>query len=454
MTTLREETLKIVDGLKSEDIKFLNLLDRVGFEKIINTIENELTKEKVKTIVRNITEEDALLQKDDNIDIIQTLAFLENPFMKEEGFKEFYNKSLASSYKKSTHDNVYQKDIIDGSITLKNGYYNNIFNGLKIKIESGEHSIAILPQRTDRYKRLQDDQIMLAVPDYLPKDQYLSKLYNESDISKIERQFSLYHELAHLSGAQLFSIQKNSDFTRLKILHETHSDVCAVIKTIIENKMNQEQSIAFINDTVLYRSDYRHINDALYHDNGEDYTEHLTHAGLFTVRDFIKYDLEYLHQLKDSEISKFATLLTEQAHQPTNINRLEKELGVFPDDKNELKEILDSELEDQSSFLGKHLKHYTKLYPNENITEYTANKIVSDPYIKLDLAIRIIKLMDKEKLMAVTSPFSSVVNHTLKDDFEFFKKEFKDNNIELSKCFDFQELKEKTSTFKVKPWSN
>jgi hypothetical protein len=56
--------------------------------------------------------------------------------------------------------------------------------------------------------------------------------------------------------------------------------------------------------------------------------------------------------------------------------------------------------------------------------------------------------------MTVTSPFKSVVNHTLKDDFEFFKKEYKDNHVELSKCFDYKELKEKTSTFTVKPWIN
>lgn len=453
MTTLKEETLKIVENLQDEDIKFLNLLDRVGFDKIINTIQNEVTKEQVKKIVHNITEEDALMQKDDNIDIIERIAFMENPFIKESSFKDFYNKSLANSYKKSTYENVYQTDIIDGSVSLKNGNYNNIFNGLKVKIQEGEHSVAIIPRRVDRNKKLSTDAIILNNVHCYPRDQQLSKHYNETDIAKLEKQFVLYHELAHLSGAQIFSLEESGAFTRLKILHETHSDVCAIIKTIKDNKMNQEESIAFVNDNVFFRSDYRNINEALCHDNGEDYTEHLTHAGLFTLRDFINHDLNYLHKLKDDEISKFSTLVTEQAHQPSNIRRLEEEFGMFPDNKDDLKEILDGELEEGKSFLAKILTHYQKLHPTEDVAEYTAAKIVGDTYIKLDLAMRILKLYDKEKLMNNTSPFSSVVNHTLKDDFEFFKNEFKENNVELSKCFDYKELKEKTSKFKIKAWN-
>ena len=45
MTTLKAETLKIIEDLKSEDIKFLHLVDRIGFDKVINTIGNETTKE-------------------------------------------------------------------------------------------------------------------------------------------------------------------------------------------------------------------------------------------------------------------------------------------------------------------------------------------------------------------------------------------------------------------------
>lgn len=454
MTTLKAETLKIIEDLKSEDIKFLHLVDRIGFDKVINTIGNETTKEQVKNYYKNITDENILCQKDDNIDIIQRLAFMENPFMKEHAFKEFYSRALATSYKKSDYNTVYEKDVIDGSINLKEGYYKNIFNGLKIKIENGPSSIAILPVKTDRNKLIQDDKILLGDSVFLPMDQELSKIYNEEQNIRIKKQFTLYHELAHLSGSQILSIETENAFTRLKILHETHSDVCGIIKTLQENNMNQEQAIAFVNDVVYARSRYEHITDSLCHDDGNEYTEHLTHAGLFTLRDFIQTDLDYLHRLKDNEISKFSTLLTEQAHQPSNIKRLEKELGFFPSDKDALKAILESELEEGNSFLARILKHNQKLYRDEDIPEYTANQIVNDPYIKLDLSLRILKLHDKEKLMTVTSPFKSVVNHTLKDDFEFFKKEYRDNHVELSKCFDYKELKEKTSTFTVKPWIN
>lgn len=454
MTTLKEETLKIVEDLNSEDIKFLHLVDRIGFDKVIKAIGNETTIEKVRTFYNNITDENILCQKDDNIDIIQRLAFMENPFMKEYGFKEFYSRALATNYKKSDYTTVYQKDVIDGSLNLKEGYYKNIFNGLKIKIENGTSSMAILPVKTDRNKLIQDDKILLGDSVFMPLDQELSKIYDEEQNIRIKKQFTLYHELAHLAGSQIFSIETANSFTRLKILHETHSDICGVIKTLQENNMNQEQSIAFVNDLVYARSNYHHITDSLCHNDGNEYTEHLTHAGLFTLRDFIQTDLHYLHHLKDDEISKFATLMSEQAHQPSNIKRLEKELGFFPDDKDALKAILESELEDGNSFLARILKHNQKLYKDEDIPEYTAIQIVNDPYIKLDLSLRILKLHDKEKLMTVTSPFKSVVNHTLKDDFEFFKQEYKDSNVELSKCFDAKELKEKTSTFKVKPWSN
>lgn len=78
---------------------------------------------------------------------------MENPFMKEAGFKEFYNRALSSGYKEASYENIYEKDVIDGSVSLKEGHYKNIFNGLKIKIEKGPNSIAILPIRTDRNKK-------------------------------------------------------------------------------------------------------------------------------------------------------------------------------------------------------------------------------------------------------------------------------------------------------------
>lgn len=453
MTTFKEETLRIVENLKNEDVKFLHLLDRLSFEKVIGMLASDMSKEKVRKFVENTTDEDVLNQKDDNIDIIQKLAFMENPFMKEAGFKEFYNKALSSSYKEAKYENVYQKDIIDGSITLKEGHYKNVFSGLKIKIEKGENSLAILPIRTDRNKKDHEDKILLGESIFMPDNQQLSKIYNKDDADKIKKQFTLYHEMAHLSGAQVLSIETANSFTRLHILHETHSDICGVIKTLQENKMNQEQAIAFINDVVYARSDYNHITDSLCHDDGTEYTEHLTHAGLFTLRDFINHDVDFLHQLKNDEISKFATLMTEQAHQPSNIKRLEKELNLFPTDKEELKMLLESELDDGSSFIARILKHNQKLYKDEDIPEYTATKMANDPYIRLDLSMRILKLSDKAKLMEITSPYSSVINLTLKEDFEFFRSEYKESKVELSKCFDYKELKEKTQNFKVKAWN-
>lgn len=453
MTTFKEETLKIVENLKDEDIKFLHLLDRLSFEKVIGMLSDDMQKEKVRKFVQNTTDEDVLNQKDDNIDIIQKLAFMENPFMKEAGFKEFYNRALSSGYKEASYENIYEKDVIDGSVSLKEGHYKNIFNGLKIKIEKGPNSIAILPIRTDRNKKDHEDKIFLGDPIFMPNDQQLSKLYNDNDAERIQRQFTLYHEMAHLSGAQVLSIETANSFTRLHILHETHSDICGVIKTIQDNKMNQEQALAFVNDVVYARSDYNHITDSLCHDDGKEYTEHLTHAGLFTLRDFINHDMDFLHKLKNDEISKFATLMTEQAHQPSNIKRLEKELNLFPTNKEDLQMILESELEDGSSFIARILKHNQKLYKDENIPEYTANKMTNDPYIRLDISMRILKLSDKPKLMEITSPYSSVINLTLKEDFEFFRSEYKHNNVELSKCFDYKELNEKTQNFKVKAWT-
>lgn len=453
MTTFKEETLKIVENLKDEDIKFLHLLDRLSFEKVILMLTSDMEKEKVRKFVQNTTDEDVLNQKDDNISIIQKLAFMENPFMKEAAFKEFYNKALSSGYKEANFENIYEKDIIDSSIKLKEGYYKNIFNGLKIKIEKGENSIAILPIKTDRNKKAYDDKILLGDSIFIPDDQQLSTLYNNNDLERIKRQFTLYHELAHLSGYQILSLKTSNAFTRLQILHETHSDICGVIKTMQENKMNHEQAIAFVNDVVYARSDYKHIADSLCHDDGKEYTEHLTHAGLFTLRDFINHDMDFLHKLKNDEISKFATLMTEQAHQPSNIKRLEKELNLFPTNKEELQMILEKELEEGQSFIGRQMKHNQKLYKEENIPEYTATKMTNDPYIRLDISMRTLKLFDKAKLMEITSPYSSVINLTLKEDFEFFRNEYKENNVQLSKCFDYKELQEKTSNFKMKAFT-
>jgi len=452
MTTFREETLRIVENLKGEDIKFLNLLERLSFEKVMSFLPSEMSRQKVQNFVRNTTNEDALNQRDDNIDIIQKLAFLENPFMKEAGFKEFYNKAMSHSYKVASYNNVYEKDAINGSINLLNGTYKNIFTGLKVKIDKGERSLAILPKKTDRNKKVAEDKILLSDILFLPDNQALSFYYDQNKIDDIKRQFTLYHEMAHLTGSQLLSLQIEGSFTRLTILNETHSDICGAIKTIQDNKMDKEKSIALVNDIIYARSDYGHVSDSLCRDDGTEYTEHLTHVGLFTLRDFINHDVGYLHTLSNEDISKFSTLMTEQSHHPSNIIRLEKSMSLFPSDKESLKNILNAEMDDGRSFLARMLTHNQKLDKDIDVIEYTANKIANDPYIRLDLSFRTLRSLDPEKLMKESSPYSSVINLTLKEDFEFFKAEYRENNVQLSKCFDYKELNEKTKKFKAKEW--
>lgn len=450
MRTLKSEVLHVIKALKDEDMKLLHVIDRIGPEETLNTIKSQVTKDKILGIIKNIDQERAMQLEDDNFDIIEKLAYLENPFMKESGFKTFYHKILASDCTLSTFNEVYQKSPIDNELEVKEGYYKNIFSDLKVKVTTGDSNLAHRINLADRNRRQGEEHIVLSDISLFETGHELSKYFDDAQLMNIQRQFVLYHELAHFSGSQLFSLSKAFEPRRL-IFHETHSDICSVIKTIQDNKFNKEQSIALVNDVLIARSNQNQLSTELFVKKETEFDEHLTHVGLMLLRDFIKEDLKYIHHLKNDEISKFSIIMTEQAHQPAYINQLFEELTVFPKDKKELHAILEAELLDGQSFLGKLMKFVKNKYPDSDPVVYGTAKMKSNKYIELDVSFKALLLTDKHKLITHPFPFSNILADTIKEDFEFFRKEYKENNVKLSAFFDMNELKEKTSKFKFRP---
>lgn len=447
MRTFKEEALNIIRNLNNENIRFLNLLDRIGYEKMVRYTSEIMTKAEIEKTIYNISEKSLNDQYEDNIDILENLVYLENPFAKDAGFKAFYCKTLANGKPLSSFENVYEKDTIDGIYSIKDGIYKNIFSGMAVKIENGETNLAIYHELFDRLKKKGSEKIILKDEPFFENVTKMSKYYTEKEIKVIEKEFVLYHELAHLSGIQTLTVPQSID-DKNPILKETHSDICGIIKTIQSNNMNKEEAIALLEDVLLARSHYKVIGYELFNEDNNKYIDHMTHVGLFILKDFINKDLEYIKKISDNDMTKFAWILTEQAHQPSYLEMLEEDIRMLPNDKEKVEELLKNEMLDGQSFLGKLFNYYQDKNPDRNLVEVAASKLVSDTYISIDMSIRILKLFNQEKLLNIKFPFSEVLRDTIKDDFNFFKDEYNQNQLKLSKIFDSKELIEKSKNFK------
>lgn len=447
MSKFKEEAIEIIRNLSTENIKFLNLVDRIGADKVIEYSSQIMTREKIEITLSNIEESNYEEQSYDNSDIIQAIIEFENPFLKESGFNQFYDRAIAKDKPAATFDNVYVKDPIDGEDFVKNGIYKNIFSGLKIKIENGDDNYLKPHDLLDRLRKRGLEKVVLADTPFFFGDNELLSFYTEKEVKKINKQFTLYHELAHATGVQIFSMPKSLQ-PKSSILNETHSDLCSVIKIIKENDMNVEQSLALFETILIARSRSNGMGYNMFDIAGEKYLPHMTHVGLLLLRDLIKNDLEYLKKIEDDEISKFSWLVTEQAHQESYIKMLAEEHVVYSRDPEVVSDLLKEEIKNPKSLLGIIVNKQIEKDPTKDWIKIASEKMTNDDNIALDISFRFLRVLDKNKLKTMPFPFSSIIRNTVKEDFEFFKKEFKENKMQLSKVFDSNELVEKYMKFK------
>lgn len=157
----KKATQKIIEDLKNEDIKFLHLIDRVGLDNIISEIKELNLINKISVNYENITNED-------NLDIVSHIVHIENPFIKESLFRDYYRTLIKEDLILADINSVLDNDIISGENLIKEGLYLNPFTGMEVLIKtSSEGSLANIAKLSDRNFKENEQSIVLDINDKL-----------------------------------------------------------------------------------------------------------------------------------------------------------------------------------------------------------------------------------------------------------------------------------------------
>lgn len=431
---LKKNTQKIIEDLKDENIKFLHLIDRVGLDNVISEIKDLNLASKISINYEDIT-------KEDNLDIVSHIVHIENPFIKESLFKDYYRKLITEDLILADINNVLEKDIISGEQIIKEGLYLNPFTGMEVFIKSSsEGSLANISKLSDRNLKDNEQYVVLDINDKLisPK----KESYEDFNL-----EFTINHELAHLTAVQVFTpsvrIDKNID-----ILKESHSDVCACLKIIIDNKLNEDESINFINNLISKRSNIRSIPTDFITEKSNT-IKHISQPSLILLKDIIKNEFNLIKNLENNEIPNFSILIVEQAMNETYINIINKEINIIPESNLEIKELFDKIKNNGKNFLGDVLNSIDDKY-NMDSSKSLTEKLTNNQFSKFIMSAYLINSIDINVLNNIEFPYNQMIIKNIKNDFIDFKIEKEEANIIMSEFFDYKELSEKTKDLKYK----
>ncbi len=431
---LKKNTQKIIEDLKDENIKFLHLIDRVGLDNVISEIKDLNLASKISINYEDIT-------KEDNLDIVSHIVHIENPFIKESLFKDYYRKLITEDLILADINNLLEKDIISGEQIIKEGLYLNPFTGMEVFIKSSsEGSLANISKLSDRNLKDNEQYVVLDINDKLisPK----KESYEDFNL-----EFTINHELAHLTAVQVFTpsvrIDKNID-----ILKESHSDVCACLKIIIDNKLNEDESINFINNLISKRSNIRSIPTDFITEKSNT-IKHISQPSLILLKDIIKNEFNLIKNLENNEIPNFSILIVEQAMNETYINIINKEINIIPESNLEIKELFDKIKNNGKNFLGDVLNSIDDKY-NMDSSKSLTEKLTNNQFSKFIMSAYLINSIDINVLNNIEFPYNQMIIENIKNDFIDFKIEKEEANIIMSEFFDYKELSEKTKDLKYK----
>jgi len=430
----KKATQKIIEDLKNEDIKFLHLIDRVGLDNIISEIKELNLINKISVNYENITNED-------NLDIVSHIVHIENPFIKESLFRDYYRTLIKEDLILADINSVLDNDIISGENLIKEGLYLNPFTGMEVLIKtSSEGSLANIAKLSDRNFKENEQSIVLDINDKL-----ISPLKESFEDFNLE--FTLNHELAHLTAVQVFTpsvrIDKNID-----ILKESHSDVCACIKIILDNKLSEKEATDFIENLITKRSNLRSLPLEFISDINYN-VKHISQPSLILLKDLINKEFNLIKSLDIKEIANFSILIVEQSINENYLNLINEEINIIPKNKLEVYNIFNEIKNGEKSFLGEIIKSIESKYKID-ASEILSDKLTNNSFSKFIMSAYLINSIDKNVLTNIKFPYSDMIIENIKNDFIDFKIEKEEANIIMSEFFDYNELNEKTKSLKYK----
>lgn len=438
--SLLKDTKELLNSFKDEDIKILHLIDRVGYDQIISEIKDiDLINDIKEKIPLNLE----YLIEDDNIEIVCHLARLENPFIKELAFKDYFKKTLAKDLPVATIDNILNKDIVSGDIEIKLGTYKNPFTGLMVEIkETDSGSYATINKLLDRNLSEFINSININTDDRIIP-------YKTGNLKDFNLEFIINHELAHITGVQLFN-PNELIIKHISLIKENHSDVASILKIISDNNFNKDESIEIINDIIIARSNLKRFEIETFIE--EDFVdEHLTQPSLFLLKSFINKDFDYIKNMEQNDFTNFAIILAEEACKEINLKNLSNVAKVIPKNENDiLSDLINIKNMDGDNLLKKIILKACKLSGNDELEINIAKKLTNDPFARLDYELRLLCSMSKEELLNLEFPNDNKIINLIKSEFNINKIESIERNLVLSDFFDYKEILNKTENLKLK----
>lgn len=437
--SLIEETKELLKCFKDEDIKFLHLVDRVGYDNIINQIEDI---DLIKDIKSAISIDSDFLISEDNLNIVSHLAQLENPYIKEDTFRLFYKKNISNQLPLASIDNIIKKDMDSIYSEVNKGLYRNPFTDLMVEIVgSNTGSFAAIEKLTDRNFNSQHS-VMIDLDEVM-----LSNFYKDG--KNINTEFILNHELAHVTGVQLFN--PSVDYIEdIGLIKENHSDTASLIKIIKDHNLNYDESIELVNDLLLGRSNFRKMGLDLF-TNDNYLASHLTHPSLILLKGFLSNDFDYIQSLETKDISVFSMILAESACNKSCIKAISNNEDIINSDTAALADgFIQLRNMDGNNSFKRIMNSACEILDCKEPEFEIALKLNKNIYAKFEYEMMLLAATDKKSLFKIKFPFESQIIESIKMDLEDYKEDLTINEIKLTEFFDYNEVVKKTNNLKMK----
>lgn len=307
--------------LIEENLLSINFIKDYGFNNIIEYIKENISfKEYLNFRALNIFKNEEEIQRkiqEDNTNLFNSIIKL-SPHLADQYLESFFNLNKSSNRESliiSSSNDIVQlsEDIFDageGSYDIKvlNPFTNNLIDTRFLSYEKIPETIIdssfMLPIKEKEQIRDGDKTHIMNISmydTYFNKDVFTSIKGIKPEILSLE--FTLYHECAHASFAQMTNADKNKD--------EKNSDITAIIKIIKNHDLNQEESQELCNNIIKYRIKTNPTDPYLEYTTDNKIRIHYTTDAILSLKSVIKTELEEMKKIPDNKISRYSNFLIE-----------------------------------------------------------------------------------------------------------------------------------------------
>lgn len=310
-----------IKTLIEENLLSINFIKDYGFNNVIEYIrENIPFKEYLNFRSLNIFKNEEEIQRkiqEDNTNLFNAIIKL-SPYLADQYLESFFNLNKSSNRESliiSSSNDIVQlsEDIFDageGSYDIKvlNPFTGNLIDTRFLSYEKIPETIIdssfMLPIKEKEQIRDGDKTHIMNISmydTYFNKNVFTSIKGIKPEILSLE--FTLYHECAHASFAQMTNSDKNKD--------EKNSDITAIIKIIKNHDLNQEGSQELCNNIIKYRIKTNPTDPYLEYTTDNKIRIHYTTDAILSLKSVIKTELEEMKKIPDNKISRYSNFLIE-----------------------------------------------------------------------------------------------------------------------------------------------